>query len=461
MMMKRLAVENPLLLITPSEAEAVSREVLARVSANGKATVNVAHHVTVRTRFANNKTPTMESEDTLDIRLVVNLDGKAAIGGTSRTDTEGLVELVRTTEEAARANEKDSIETGEDLAPPATFADPRIYFDASVNAGASKFQGDVARNAAARAAAAGLIAAGTVEVTAGFLLVMNSAGFRGHTRNTYGEFAMTARTKDGKGSGWAWAGGEDFSHVDPEVVVERSVDLCQRSDKPVAVEPGRYTVILEPEAVAQLMATVTGDPTRFMSAFLADEGVTAYSKKEGGNKIGLKMADERVEILYDPEDPDLPFSPLNDDGSLFSRTHWFERGILTNLAWDPWYASRHNRKPLGNPLGRAKLDIAGSKQTLEQMIASTKRGIWVHHFTAVAPLNDRTLLLTGVTRDGTFLIENGKVAKAIKNLRFNESPFFFLNKLDAFGPSGRASANWAAPRLKVHDFEFTSLSDAV
>ncbi len=95
------------------------------------------------------------------------------------------------------------------------------------------------------------------------------------------------------------------------------------------------------------------------------------------------------------------------------------------------------------------------------MIASTKRGIWVHRFNSVSVANPRTLLLTGVTRDGTFLIENGKVTKPIKNLRFNESPFFFLNKLDAFGPSGRASANWAAPRLKVHDFEFTSLSDAV
>jgi predicted Zn-dependent protease len=249
--------------------------------------------------------------------------------------------------------------------------------------------------------------------------------------------------------------------MDPKAVTARAIDLCQRSDNPVAVEPGRYTVILEPEAVAQLLANVTGPPTTYMDAASADLGFTVYSKKEGGSKLGLKMMDERVQVFYDPMDPIIPFSPLAQDGSLYSHADWFKNGILTNLAWEASYAKKHGRAPLFNPGGRARFAVDGPTETLEEMIAGTKRGIWIHHLAATGPVNGRTLLLTGVTCDGTFLIENGKVAKSIKNLRFNESPFFFMNKIDAFGPAVRGSADHVAPRLKVHDFEFTSLSDAV
>ncbi len=455
----RETIDDSFTLISPSDAEAIAKQVLARTS--GKATVRVGNDITVETTFAGNEVLAMENRTGLSVTLISSLNGKLAIGGTNRTDETGLAELVRTTEEAAAASQEDLFERDRTLPTSVTFTDPPIYFDGGLKAGASSMQGELVRRAADQVDAAGLVGAGTVTVQTKLLLMMNSAGFRAHTRDTYGEFSMTARTKGGKGSGWAWAGTEDFSRVDAGSVTAKAIDLCKRSDNPVAVEPGRYTVILEPEAAAQLMEPVTGMPTSMMAAFEADHGQTVYSRKEAGNKLGLRMADQRVQIVSDPVDPDLPYSYLAPDGSVFYRTLWFEHGILTNLAYYGSYAEEQHKKTLYNPGGRAKLTIDGPTQTLDEMIASTKRGIWVHRFAAVAPVNGRTLLLTGVTRDGTFMIENGKIKRPIKNLRFNESPFFILNKIDAFGAGVRASANFATPRLKVHDFEFTSLSDAV
>jgi predicted Zn-dependent protease len=452
-------MDNPLALIASSEAADVAKQVLAKTS--DKATVLVEHQITARGSFARNDIRTIESEAILTVNLTVNIRGKSATGATTLLDPEGLADLVQTTEEAANANQLDPFEGGANLAPPVTFTDPPIYHESSVSAADSEVQGALLRQAAEAGEAAGYVSAGTAMIRADFFLVMNSAGFQGHSRKTYGEFSMTARGKNGKASGWAWAGGEDFARVDPKAIATKAIDLCRRSDNPVAVEPGRYTVILEPEAVAQIMGTVNGPPTYGMSALMADQGMTVYSLKERGNKIGLKMTDERVQIFYDPKDPDVPFSPLSPDGTLYSRNYWFEKGVLKDLAYHYQYAKRHNRRQLGEPGGIAKLVVDGPQQTLEEMIAATKRGIWVHRFAGVGAVNMRTLLLTGVTRDGTFLIENGRITKPIKNLRFNESPFFILNKIDAFGPSVRGSEKWAVPRLKVHDFEFTSLSDAI
>ncbi len=147
---------------------------------------------------------------------------------------------------------------------------------------------------------------------------------------------------------------------------------------------------------------------------------------------------------------------------VLSRTPWIEGGVLRNLSYDEAYARKMGTRSQVQPF-ITTLEFKGPTQTLDEMIASTRRGLWVHRLAGSAPavVNYRTLLQTGTTRDGTFLIENGKITKAVKNLRWLESPFFTLNKVEAFGPAVRAEENYVAPRLKVRDYAFTSLSDAV
>lgn len=166
-------------------------------------------------------------------------------------------------------------------------------------------------------------------------------------------------------------------------------------------------------------------------------------------------------MISDPWDPERPASViLGNWEPVPGPVTWFERGVLQNLAYSADYARQVGRRPVVNP-GGVRLLGDGPPQTLDEMIASTRRGVWVNRLSHVGVMDGRTLLLTGTTRDGTFLIENGKISKAIKNFRFTESPFFVFNQLEAWGEPVRASRLVVAPRLRLRGFNFSSLTDAI
>jgi predicted Zn-dependent protease len=227
----------------------------------------------------------------------------------------------------------------------------------------------------------------------------------------------------------------------------------------VAIEPGRYTAILEPQAVgdlAQLMLFA-------MSARAADEGRSAFTRQGGGTKVGEKVVDERISLISDPQDPDLLARPYDGEGMPLQRQVWIENGVLKQLNYSRFWARKQAQTATGSP---TSTKIPGGTTTIEQMIASTERGVLLSRLWYLRQVDPRTILYTGLTRDGTFLIENGKITKSLRNFRFNESPLFMLNNLDALGPAQRlggteAGGDVVMPALKVRDFNFTSLSEAV
>jgi predicted Zn-dependent protease len=231
---------------------------------------------------------------------------------------------------------------------------------------------------------------------------------------------------------------------------------------PVAIEPGRYTTILEPTAVGNLIQFITFA----MNARNADEGRSFFSKPGGGNKIGMKVVDERITISSDPLDPEAYANTFSPDGQPISKTTWIENGVVKNLAYDRYWAQKEGKSPVPTS---GTVRMSGGAATMDELIASTDRGILLTRFWYLRPVDPRTILYTGLTRDGTFLIERGKITRAIKNFRFNESPIFMLNNLEAMGEPVRVSASEAGgpglaivvPPIKVRDFNFTSLSDAV
>ncbi|MEO7457689.1 MAG: metallopeptidase TldD-related protein, partial [Gemmatimonadaceae bacterium] len=247
-----------------------------------------------------------------------------------------------------------------------------------------------------------------------------------------------------------------------------ATDKALKSRNPVAVEPGRYVTILEPTAVGNLVQFIIGS----MQARSADEGRSFFSKQGGGNKIGLKVVDERVTLLTDPEDSPSTNGGYDQDGMPLEKVVWIENGVVKNLNYDRYWAQKQGVKPTragGGGRGGGNLRMLGGTTSVDEMIKSTERGILVTRFWYIRQTDPRTISYTGLTRDGTFLIENGKITHPVKNFRFNESPIFFLNNLESMGPTVRfnASENLGAggatfmPPIKVKDFTFSSLSDAV
>jgi predicted Zn-dependent protease len=342
-----------------------------------------------------------------------------------------------------------------------TYATPTLWYDrtGSVELGA---RADVARSVAARVGAAGLVGAGGLSVSATAQAVTNSAGLFVYAHGTDVRLSVSARAKDAAGSGWAGAEAFDWGTLDAAAVADMAIDRCQRSLNPVAIEPGRYTAILEPDAYGEMIYDMM---LLHMGLRGAESGTTAFAKKGGGTKLGLQVFDRRFSVVSDPVDPDGPFFPFNDDGFPRPRTTWIDHGVLTTLSIGAAYAEeKHLPGVIDNPVS-CRLQATGASSTVADMIATTQRGVYVTRTGGLTFADFRTLLFTGVTRDGFWLIENGKITRPIKNFRFTESPFFFLNNLEQVGTPQLVpiapGAEFVLPPVKVRDFNFTSLADAI
>jgi predicted Zn-dependent protease len=293
---------------------------------------------------------------------------------------------------------------------------------------------------------------------AGFIAKRNSKGLEAYQQVTSLEFSVTVRTPDGSGSGYATADYNDASKFDAAKLTQVAANKAALSRNAKALEPGKYTVILEPAAlVANTDASLLQALMGALDARSADEGRSFLSKKGGGNKKGEKLFDERVTIYSDPTHPEIAGLTFAGDGRPQQKQTWIEKGVVKNLYSSRFWAQKNSIPDLPAPNGWV---MKGGPQNLEDMIKSTAKGILVTRLWYIRPVDPQTLLYTGLTRDGTFYIENGKIKHPVKNFRFNESPIIMLNNLEALGKPVRVGSNLVPP-LKIREFTFTSLSDAV
>ncbi|WP_309670037.1 TldD/PmbA family protein [Gemmatimonas sp.] len=426
-----------------SKADAV------RVSVNSSRETNL--------RFADNQMSTsgVTTNSTIRIQSVFG-KRKASVVTNDRSD-EGLRRAVEQSEALARLAPEDPEYLGE--LPPQTYAPVNAWFDRTADLSAED-RAKAAMTALAPARAAkDLTVAGFIICNANASAIGNSAGLFAYHRGTSANYTLTARTNDGTGSGWVGSESTDWSAIDFQSVADRAIDKARRSRNPVGIEPGRYTVIFEPEATANLVSLMGGA----FQARSADEGRSAFSKAGGGTRLGEKIVDERVTLLTDPADPLILGSPFDGEGMPTGKQTWVQNGVLSSLAYNRFWANKQGKTATG---GAQSLRMASGKDTIESMIASTTRGVLVTRLWYLRPLDARTLMYTGLTRDGTFLIENGKIARSIKNFRFNDSPLFMLNNLEGVGAAvrtagGEGGPGVAMPPIKVRDFNFSSSSDAV
>jgi predicted Zn-dependent protease len=298
-----------------------------------------------------------------------------------------------------------------------------------------------------------MVAAGFLQDNAGFQAMMNSKGLFGYYPATGVNFTITVRSEDGTGSGYATADANDVTQIDTGRTSAVAIDKAVRSMGARAIEPGKYTVILEPEAVVEMLQPLVGS----FNARQTDEGRSFLSKPGGGSKLGEKFVDEKISIWSDPQDKDVPASPWIGDGRATARTMWIDKGVVANLYYSRYWADKQKKPATPFP---TNMIMAGGDASVADMIKDVARGILVTRFWYIRFVDPKTLLLTGLTRDGTFFIENGAIKHAIKNFRFNESPIIMLNNIEALGRPIRVQGSMVPP-MRVRDFTFTSLSDAV
>jgi predicted Zn-dependent protease len=444
--------------LSREECEAIAKRTLSFGAAD-ETRVFVNSTSLAATRFAVNQISTGGDSFDAVVTVISRFGKRSGSSSTNQIDDEGLRAAVHMAERIAKLSPEDP-EAMPELGPQpyragSNWSDVTASQDPATRAAAVKRIADPVK-------AAGLVSTGFMEAITNAQAIANNKGLFAYHRSTASVLTTTVRTPDGTGSGWAGATHHDWNKIDPSTLGARAMQKARTSTNPVAIEPGRYTVVFEPTAVGNLVQFITGS----LNARAADEGRSFFSMTGGKNKIGQKVVDERVTIVSDPFDADVAGSPFTGDGLPAQRVVWIENGVVKNLNYDRFWAQKQGRTPTASG---GSIKMSGGSTSLDDMIRSTTRGLLVTRFWYLRPVDARTILYTGLTRDGTFLIENGKVTKPVKNLRFNDSPIFMLNNLEAMGVPERVSASEGGepgqaimvPPIKVRDFNFTSLSDAV
>jgi predicted Zn-dependent protease len=445
--------------LSREECERIARQALSYVTTGDGARINIASGSRGNTRFAVNQVSTGGDNFDTTVTVTAYVGRRTGASTTNQLDEAGLRQAVQTAERLAKLAPEDPEFLPE--LPPQEYQAGRNWSEATASLD-PQGRAEAVRAITAPATRGGLVSTGYLDTRVGAGAVANSTGLFAYNRTTAAALTTTVRTPDGTGSGWAGASHHDWSRVDPAALGARAAEKARASRTPVAIEPGRYTVVFEPTAVGNLVQFIANA----LNARSADEGRSFFSKAGGGNKIGTKVVDERVTLLSDPFDPDVAGNPFTNEGLPTQRSVWIENGVVKNLNYDRYWAQKKGVSPTASG---GSLRMSGGSTTMEEMIASTPRGLLVTRFWYLRPVDQRTILYTGLTRDGTFLIENGKITRAVKNLRFNDSPVFMLNNLEALGLPTRVSASEdggpgqaiVVPPIKVRDFNFTSLSDAV
>jgi predicted Zn-dependent protease len=432
--------------------EAVAAAKKAATGAGVEVSASLVSGREANTRFARNEITSSGDVDETTVTIDVAIGKRHAATSTNQTDPASLRRAAETAARLAAIAPEDPERMP--VLGPQKYAPVPSAFDAATDKLAAPARVEVAKAAIAAAKAAGVVVAGYYEHAGNADALYTSAGLFAYHPSTYAYSSMTARSTDGTGSGWAERFSRKAQGIDGPALAKIAVDKAVRSQKPKRLEPGRYSVVLEPAAVETMMFFLLGS----MDARDADEGRSFFSKPGGGTKVGDKLFSDPIEITSDPADRENPSAPFDDEGFPLAPVTWIDKGAIARLAISRYWAQKTGKKATGEA---QSFHLKGGTDTIEKLIAGVKRGVLVTRFWYANMVEPQTLLCTGLTRDGTFLIENGQVTAPVNNFRFNESPITVLKNVDGMTPSVVTGSSWRVPAIRTHEFNLASISEAV
>src|SRR5580704_14107540 len=426
------------------------------------------------TRFANNVIHQNVAEENFGVSIRTVFGGRTARATTNKLDYASLARAVKASEALTKVQNPDP-----DLLPmPSSCGEgaalraqvPSRHFDQTA-AITAEDRAEHVRRIVAIAEQNKLMTAGISSSSEAVEGIFNSRGLSDWHQQTSAEISITMLAPDS--SGWAKANSPDVADLNPAKLAEAAASKAIRSAHPRDVGPGKYTVILEPAAVLDIVGFMFWD---FAGQAILDE------RSFLNNRIGTKLFGDNINIWDDVSHPLQTNSPFDGEGMCRQCVQLVENGVVKRVVYARATAEKMKRSPLAasvgpieptghgfslpNEMGEMPMNIVCARreksQSVKEMIASTERGILVTRLWYIREVDPYEKIMTGMTRDGTFLIEGGRLVAGLRNFRFNQGIIELLNNVDALSPAVRASGeeifDMVVPAMKVRDFHFTEVT---
>ncbi len=440
-------------LPTQEEALSLIDTVIQRSQAEGVFVTFQAANESL-SRFSENQISQNIQTNQAKLTVTSSYGQRSASAATSELDIEAIAQTVRRSEEFAQIAPQDP--EWVPLLEPQTYEDRQPAFDRSTANLSPIARGEMVQQVCDRTSKAGVNGSGTLSSEASVLAIGNSLGLRAFQQNTQANFSVTARIDDG--SSWMRRSACAVGDLPILELTENAIERACQSRQPREISPGKYPVVFEGAALADLLFFLIFN----LDARAADEGRSFMSRynESGevvGDRVGESLFSSLVQISRHPGHPALQMSPFFRNGLPNSYLEIVRDGVPQALSYSRYWAQEKGKEPTGMFL---PVVMAGCDRSTADLIAQTERGIFVSRAWYVRYVNPRTLEVTGMTRDGTFWIENGKLAYPIKNLRFNQCLPDMMAQVDALGTPQRYGAS-VVPSVRVREFHFSSVTDSV
>lgn len=448
--------------MTLATLKEIARDLVARagqIDAKAEVFASAVSGRSAFTRYAMGDITTSGDVDSGKMSITVAIGKRHATASSNRSEPEAMGELVARAFAMARLSPEDPEWMPVLGAQSASPAGP-TYDEATAMLG-PEAGGEAAKKAIAVTRGTDLLAAGFYKIDSSERAFASSAGLSAAHRVAIARFSTTVRTADGTGSGWAAGESGKASELDVAKLASIAAEKASASKSPTELDPGRYTVVLEPACVSLLMQYFV----EALDQRQADEGRSFFTKPGGGTRVGETLFTKGISFSSDPFDPATPSAPFDDEGLPLSRIAWISDGRLEALRRSRYWAKEKGGTPTGDHSAFQLSGTAG--KTREALIAGVERGLLVTRFWYVRWLDRKTMTLTGLTRDGVFLIEKGKIVRPVNNFRWNDSPARVLANLSGWSADTTRVPGWSidevlrVPTIVARDFLMASKSAAV
>jgi len=400
-------------------------------------------------RFSENQITQNLNQTQVKVTITSYYRKQSASAATTELDPVAIQETLDRSQMLAQVAPEDPEWVG--LLPPQSYESRQPAYDKATANFSPLERGEIIQQVTQQCQQQGVEGSGTLSSRVKWQAIGNSEGLRAGEAATDANFSLTARVESG--SSWHQRSSYALNQLPFQEITKKVIDRAIASQQPQAIEPGSYPVIFDPAAFADILPWVIWN----LDARAADEGRSFMSSLEGGNRLGEPLFSPKVEVWRDASHPLLQLGTFFGDGLANTCLPLIQQGIVKNLSYSRYWAQQQATSPTG---AFYPIVMSGSDKSLANLIAETDRAIFISRAWYVRYVNPRTLEVTGMTRDGTFWIENGKLAYPIKNLRFNQNLPEMLNQIEDLSQVQRFNGT-VVPGVRVKAFNFSSITDSI